>query len=94
MFDHQLGQLFAVDELRDAMVRFFMSLPLAFQAKTPRPFKITKVPCFAGFLSTGLFGVAMGDAQKHEEEFGLHDWQTSGMAMNIHRAGLAKAPTG
>ena len=30
-----------------------MSLPLAFQAKTSRLFKITKVPCFAGFLSTG-----------------------------------------
>ena len=30
-----------------------MSLPLAFFAKTSRLFEITKVPCFAGFLSTG-----------------------------------------
>ena len=39
---------------RDAMVRFFRSLPLAFFAKTSRPFEITKVPCFTGFPSTGL----------------------------------------
>ena len=36
------------------MGRFFMSLPLAFFAKTSRWLEITKVPCFAGFLSTGL----------------------------------------
>jgi hypothetical protein len=38
---------------RDAMVRFFMSLPLAFFAKTSRLVKIANVPWFAGFLSTG-----------------------------------------
>ena len=36
------------------MVRFLRSLPLAFFAKTSRPFEITKVPRFAGFPSTGL----------------------------------------
>jgi hypothetical protein len=36
------------------MVRFFMSLPRAFFAKTSRLFEITKVPCFIGFPSTGL----------------------------------------
>ena len=46
---------------RDAMVRFFMSLPLAFFAKTSRLFKNAKVPCFAGFLSTGrVWGASRG----------------------------------
>ena len=39
---------------RDALVRFFRSLPLALFAKTSRLFEITKVPCFTGFPSTGL----------------------------------------
>jgi hypothetical protein len=43
------------------MVRFFMSLPLAFFAKTSRLFKITKVPFFAGFPSTGrVWGLSRG----------------------------------
>jgi len=46
---------------RDAIVRFFISLPLAFFAKTSRLFEITKVPCFAGFLSTGrVWGSSRG----------------------------------
>ena len=36
------------------MVRFFMSLPWAFFAKTSRRFEITNLPRFAGFPSTGL----------------------------------------
>jgi hypothetical protein len=39
---------------RDAMGRFFMSLPWAFFAKTSRLFEIAKVPCFEGFPNTGL----------------------------------------
>ena len=43
------------------MVRFFMSLPLAFFAKTSRLYEITKVPCFAGFPSTGrVWGSSRG----------------------------------
>jgi hypothetical protein len=46
---------------RDAVVRFFMSLPLAFFAKTSRLFKIAKVPCFAVFPSTGrVWGSSRG----------------------------------
>lgn|GEM_PF-597087 len=46
---------------RDAMVRFFMSLPLAFFAKTSRLFEIANVPCFTGFLSTGrVWGSSRG----------------------------------
>jgi hypothetical protein len=38
-----------------------MSLPLAFFAKTSRLFKNAKVPCFAGFLSTGrVWGASRG----------------------------------
>jgi hypothetical protein len=55
MFEHQASCL------RDAMVRFFMSLPLAFFAKTSRLFEITKVPCFNGFPSTGrVWGSSRG----------------------------------
>ena len=46
---------------RDAMVRIFMSLPLAFFAKTSRRLEITKVPCFTGFPSTGrVWGSSRG----------------------------------
>jgi hypothetical protein len=49
-------RLRAGDTPRDVMVRFFMSLPLAFFAKTSRRLEITKVPCFIGFPSTGRVG--------------------------------------
>ncbi len=43
------------------MGRFFMSPQLAFFAKTSRWLEITKVPCFAGFLSTGrVWGASRG----------------------------------
>ncbi len=43
------------------MVRFFMSLPWAFFAKTSRLFKNTNMQCFAGILSTGrVWGASRG----------------------------------
>jgi hypothetical protein len=72
------------------MVRFFMSLPLAFFDRTSRRAEIAKVPCFTGFLSTGLVWGESRCSEPLAPLFGCQEVSTPSRGFDAIEVGDAK----